>query len=52
MKRHEYVKPSVTRVPLAAEEAVLAICKNGTGAVRTSLCNKNAGACTNKNAGS
>lgn len=47
-----YEKPQVTRVPLLPEEAVLVVCKVGSGSVRTQRCNRNQGACVNRQAGS
>ena len=47
-----YEKPKVTRVPLLPEEAVLTVCKAGSGSLSTQRCNKNQGSCVNKHAGS
>ena len=47
-----YEKPRITRIPLAAEEAVLTVCKAGVGSLRTQGCNNNNGGCTNQGHGS
>ena len=50
--KQPYSPPEVTRVPLLPEEAVLTVCKTGSGSALTQKCNKNQGACVNKKSGS